>query len=162
MEGKALPAPGPHHGHLKAWEGTWEATTKFQMDPSAPASEGKGVETRTVICNGLWLTQDFKGDMMKMPFQGHGVLGYNTFKNQYEGIWVDSMTLGLTVMRGTCSDDGKTLTLTGEGPMPDGTTAKMKQVCELKDKDTQTFTMCMVGDDGKEMPMGTITYKRRK
>ncbi len=148
--------PTEHHAHLKAQEGVWDATV------SGMGPESKGTETNTMACGGLWLVSDFKGDVMGMPFSGHGITGYDPAKAKYVGTWVDSMTTSLLVMEGTCDKSGKVMTMMGEGPDMMGKMVKMKMVTEMKDADTRVFTVHMPGPDGKEAPSMTITYRRRK
>jgi hypothetical protein len=66
------------------------------------------------------------------------------------------------ITEGTFDASGKVLTMTGEGPGPDGKPMKMRMTTEHKDKDTLVWTMYNVGPDGSEAQMLSITYKRRK
>jgi len=163
QEGFQPPKPTKFHEHLKQFEGTWDAVSKFFMEPGKPAVESKGSETGKLVSGGLWLVFDYKGDMFGIPFVGHGVMGYDTHKKKYVGSWVDSMATGLFTSEGTCDDKGKVFTSVMEGTDPEsGKTMKMKHVSEIKDADTKTLTFYMDGPDGKEIVMGTIEYKRRK
>jgi hypothetical protein len=65
-------------------------------------------------------------------------------------------------MEGNLDKDKKVMTMTGEGPWQQGTTAKYKSVTEFKDADTMNFSLVMVDKDGKEQPLAKITYKRKK
>jgi len=56
----------------------------------------------------------------------------------------------------------KTLTMTGEGPGPDGKPAKYKSVSQHVDADHETFKMYMVGPDGKDAEAIAIEYTRKK
>jgi hypothetical protein len=66
------------------------------------------------------------------------------------------------VSEGEFDKDGKVQTMSGEGPGADGKLTKFKMTTEHKDKDTLVWTMYLPGPEGKEQPMMTITYKRRK
>jgi hypothetical protein len=81
---------------------------------------------------------------------------------KYRSVWADSMSTGLMLMEGNFDKENKLLTMTGEGPGPDGKTAKFKAVTELKDQDTMLFSLSGLDKDGKEQPMLKITYKRKK
>ena len=146
--------PGPEHEMLKKFEGNWDATVSFG------GQEAKGQSVYKVGFGGLWLTQQFVGDMGGMKFEGRGTTGYDTAKKKYVGVWIDSMSNGIALMEGEFSKDGKTYTETGEGPGPDGKPMKMKNVCEFKDNDTILFTMYNV-NDGKDQEMMKITYKKK-
>lgn len=156
----APPRPGPEHEILKGDVGTWDATVEsFMMGPTPMTS--KGTETN-VLVGGLWLVTDFKADMMGMPFQGHGITGYDAHKKKYVGTWVDTMSSGLGLSESTWDAATKTMTGTTEGPDPSGQIQKMKSVVTYKDPDTRVFTMSGAGPDGKDVKFLTITYQRKK
>ena len=156
-----LPKPGPEHEILKAQVGTWDATVESFLAPGGAPTSSTGVETDTLL-GGMWLITDFKGEFMNTPFQGHGILGYDSSKKKYVSTWVDSMSVGPS--SGEASYDAATKTMTGwmEGPDMNGQVSKMKEVTEQKDADTRVFTMYATGPDGKEAPAMRISYKRRK
>jgi hypothetical protein len=156
-----LPKPGPEHEILKVQEGTWDATVEMWEKAGTPPMTSKGVETNTLLA-GLWLVTDFKGDVMGMPFLGHGILGFDAVKKKYVSTWVDSMSIGPSLGEATYDPATKSLTGWMEGPDMSGKVTKMKEVSELKDPDTRVFTMYASGPDGKEFPGMRITYKRRK
>jgi hypothetical protein len=108
---------------------------------------------------GLWLASDLDCDLGGLKFQGKGLETYDAAKKVYRSVWVDSMAPGVMIMEGNYDKAGKTLTMAGEGPAPDGKTAKWKSVSTMPDADTLNFAM-YVGD-AKE-PMFTTVYKRKK
>ena len=71
------------------------------------------------------------------------------------------MSTSPVITEGTYDKDGKMLTMTGEGPGPDGKLTKYKLRTEHKDKNTMLVTMYGPGPEGKEGPMFTIVGKRR-
>src|SRR5437773_2168191 len=85
-----FPKPGPEHEFLKKDVGVWDATVETIMEPGGKPNVSKGVETITLLGGGLWMIQDFKSEFMGVPFQGHGVTGYDASKKKYVGTWVDS------------------------------------------------------------------------
>jgi Protein of unknown function (DUF1579) len=151
-----LPQPGPEHKKLKELEGTWDAVMKMGD------AESKGTMVWKMDLGGLWLVSDFQGDFGGMKFSGKGMDGYDPIKKKYVSVWVDSMSTSPMLSEGTYDKDGKTLTMTGEGPGADGKPAKYKMTTEYKDKDTIFWTMYGPGPDGKEGMQFTISYKRRK
>ncbi len=157
----AFPKPGPEHEVLKRDAGVWDATVESTMEPGGTPTVSKAVETNTLLGDGLWLIQDFKGEFMGSPFEGHSVTGYDASKGKYVGTWVDSMAPGLTTMEGTYDPETRTMTSWMEGPCPTGIVMKMRSTCESKDSDTRVFTMFSPVGQGEEFPMMKITYKRR-
>ena len=155
-----LPMPGPEHAILKADAGVWDASIEMLGGPAPAVS--KGSETNTLMGNGLWLITDFKGEMMGMPFHGHGTSGWDPAKKKYVGTWVDTMSTGVMVMEGSYDAAAKTMTTWMEGPDMTGKIVKMKAVTEWKSPDNRVFTMYAPGPDGKEAHTMRITYTRRK
>ena len=155
-----MPVPGAEHKQLAAGAGTWDAVLET-MGPDGKAAQSKGVSERRVGPGGFWLIDDFKADMMGMPFTGHGVLGYDPVRKVYVQSWVDAMTPILMTMEGTFDKAGKVLTMTGMGPGPDGKPVKMRLTTTMTDANTEVFEMFSAGPDGKEMRMLKITYTRR-
>lgn len=156
------PKPGPEHEFLKKFAGNWECTLKASFIPGQPASESKGVETSKVALGGFFVIGDFKGEMMGMPFEGHSIKGYDTFKKKFTSVWADSMGSWIMMSEGTLDKSGKVLTEVAEGPDMTGKTTKYIMKTEFKDNDNMVFNMAMPNEQGKEVNVLTITYKRKK
>ncbi|MBI2924094.1 MAG: DUF1579 domain-containing protein [Verrucomicrobia bacterium] len=150
------PRPGPEHQKLKELEGTWDALVKMGSD------ESKGVVTYKMDLGGLWLVSDFVGEFGGMKFVGKGLNGYDPVKKKHVGVWVDCFSTSPMIAEGTFDKEGKVITMTGEGPGPDGKPAKFRMTTEYKDQDSHVWTMFATGPDGADGPMMSITYKRRK
>ncbi len=150
------PKPGPEHERLKQAEGTWEATIKTEE------GESKGTMTYKMDLGGLWLVSQFEGDFGGQKFQGHGLDTYDAKKKKYVSVWVDSNSTTPMIMEGTYDNQAKALTMTGEGPGPEGKPVMFKSVLEHKDPDTMVLNMSTAEKGGKDQPMMTITYKRKK
>jgi hypothetical protein len=149
------PTPGPEHAVLKEAAGDWDAVIKAQ------GAESKGSFSSKLALGGLWLIEEFKGDMGGMTFEGRGATSYDAAKKKYVNVWIDSVSTSPMISEGSYDKSTKTLSLTGQMPMPDGTTMKVKQTTVTKDANTRLFTLKGVGPDGSEMEMIQITYKRR-
>jgi hypothetical protein len=154
--------PGAEHALLKQMEGTWDGTVKMAGEPGKPAAESKGAITYKMDLGGFFLFSEFKGDMMGQSFTGKGMTGYDPKKKKYFGTWADSMGPTMMILEGSFDKDGKTLTEIGEGPDMTGNLTKYKLVTQIKDKDTIAFAISTVGKDGKDQPIMTIDYKRKK
>jgi len=150
------PKPGPEHEQLKQMEGTWDATIKMM------GQESKGTMKYKMGIGGLWLLSHFEGDFGGMKFEGHGMDSYDAGKKKYISVWVDSMSATPLLMEGDYDKASKTLTMTGDGPGPEGKPVKYKSVVKMVDDDTMEFTMSGPGPDGKEGVVLTISYKRKK
>lgn len=150
------PAPGPEHEALKKFEGTWTAKVKTGGD------ESTGVSTYKMECGGLWLSSDFQGEFGGQKFQGRGLDGYDPEKKEYVSVWVDSFSTRPLFLKGTMDKEKKMLTMTGEGPGPDGKPMKYRNETTFPDADHMVFSMYMVDADGKANKMMTIEYPRKK
>ena len=148
-----LPEPGPEHKKLKTYEGVWDAVVNSQ------GQESKGVMTYKMGLRGLWLFETFEGDFGDMKFEGKGATTYDTAKKKYINIWIDSMSTAPMITEGTVDASGK---MVMKGTMPaGGKNVPVTMIGEDKDKDTKVFRL-IASENGKEMEMMKITYKRRK
>ncbi|MFN0053904.1 MAG: DUF1579 domain-containing protein [Planctomycetales bacterium] len=150
------PKPGPEHERLKEMVGTWDAVIEMEGQKS------KGSATYKLVGGGMWLVSDFQGDFGGLPFEGHGVDGFDLRKKKYVSVWVDSMESSPLRLEGTYDAKTKMLTMSGESFAPDGSPMKLKTTTQTKDKDHSTFKMFMVLPDGKDQLMMTIEYTRKK
>lgn len=148
--------PGPEHEKLKELEGTWDAVMDFSGQKSKATAVYKS------ICGGMWMQSDFQGGVEGIPFQGHGLDGYDQNRKKYVGVWVDSLTSAPMNFEGDYEAGSKLLVMTGESLGKDGKPQKFKNTTEFKDNDHFTFRMYMVQPDGKEQLSFTIEYSRRK
>jgi hypothetical protein len=150
--------PGPEHAHLQKMVGKWKATNKMMMGEGAAPMVCEGTEDVMSICNGMFISTTYKSGA-PMPFEGHGVEGYDTHKKKYVGTWVDTMGSAVYSYEGTMDAKGvMTYTMTGPDPAT-GQPTTSTMVCEMKDNNTRTMKMFM-GTDTKAAPMMEITYTR--
>jgi hypothetical protein len=156
MLAQGFATPGPEHEILKQHAGEWIATIK------SPEGDSTGTMSMKMECGGLWLITEFKGEFGGQKFHGRGFDGYDPARKKYVSVWVDSMSTKPLFLEGDMDKDMKTLTLSGEGPGPDGAPVKYKNVTKFTDDDHQTFTMHLVGSDGSATPVMTIEYTRKK
>lgn len=155
--------PGKQHEALKYFEGTWDAKVRFEGDKGKEPMESKGTETSKFGAGDFWLMSKFEGEMMGKPFKGHGMMGYDLQKQKYIGVWVDSMQSNLFLSEGTADADYKSWTMVGTGYCDmEGKSITMKQVYQIKDKDSFTLHFFKPSPDGPDKEVGTITYTRRK
>ncbi|HEY8549005.1 MAG TPA: DUF1579 family protein [Vicinamibacterales bacterium] len=157
-----IPKPGPEHEIFKHDEGTWDATIEMMM-PDGQKMTSKGVETSRVGCGGLCLVTEFKGETMPgQPFEGQGIMTWDSTKKKYIGGWADSMSMGLSISEGTFDPAKETFTAWMEGPDQSGNVVKMRSVSEYKGN-TRVMSIYAPGPDGRELlePVLRITYTKR-
>src|SRR5258708_7535858 len=124
-----MPKPGPEHEKLKQFVGNWDAV----MEMGGQKVDAKA--TYKSICGGMWLANEFEGQIAGKKFLGHGLDGYDLNKKKHVGIWVDSMSSAPLTFEGDLDPKTKLLTQTGEAAGPDGQPHKFKCTTEVKDPD---------------------------
>jgi hypothetical protein len=149
----SIPKPGPEHEMLKKMVGQWD------MVAGEKGQEMKGTSTYTMEHGDLWLASKVQMDLGFAKFSGSGMDSYDANKKKFVSVWTDSMSTSPLVCEGTFDKDTKTMTLSGEGPGPDGKMTKHTMKTVWTDDDHYTFTMTM--GDAKE-PQMTIKYSRVK
>ena len=152
-------APGPEHALLAKQAGTWKATQKLMMDPTKPPQVSAATEVCTLICNGLFLRSDYHMKDAQGEMHGSGLLGYDTAKKKYVGVWVDTYGTAIYPYEGTCAGDKCTYTL--DTTDPSGKPVTLTMVYEIVDDDHRKFAMMMPGADGKPMTTMEIDYTRQ-
>ena len=154
-----LGSPGPQHEYLKPMAGTWDVESSMWMGPGEP-TKSKATSTSTWVLGGRFLRQEYQGEMEGMPFTGLGYTGFDNYKQQFVGTWMDSWSSGYMPVSGPPSKDGKTITTSGtwEGPMG---TMTFRYVLEIKSQDEHVMTMYMSQDGSEEMKHMELIYRRK-
>ncbi len=154
--------PGPEHEALAKQAGTWHVAMKQWQDPAQPPMEAIGTAEFTVIMDGRYLHQVYKGEMMGMPFTGWGIDGYDRVLGKYTSYWIDSMTTSSTSLTGTSKDGGKTVEYTGAmADFEGGGMVQVRWVAEHK-SDDETHIDMFVQHDGQETRSMELVYTRKK
>src|SRR6266849_6742120 len=105
--------PGAVHQKLAKRVGEWTIATKVWMQPGAPPSESTGTAKITSILGGRFLREEGSGTFMGQPSSGMRLWGYNNGTKQYEAMWMYTGSTAMLMLKGTSSDDGKTVGYTG-------------------------------------------------
>jgi len=152
-------APGSKHAELAKQVGEWDTDCE-QFMPGMPVQKTKGSATITMIMNGRYLREEFKGTMMGQPFDGLMLLGYDNNLKRYDSTWIDSMGTGMMVSHSK-GDDPTELCGSFYCPMA-GKEISARLVTKVVSDDKHLFEMHAPGPDGKEAIMMRITYSRKK
>lgn len=110
--------PGSQHAFLAEQVGTWKATLLVYSDPEAPPIEGTGTVERTMILGGRVLYEKLEGQIMGMPFNGVGQLGYDNVTGKYWGTWSDTFITGVIITEGDIDEAAGKGTMIGQAPEP--------------------------------------------
>jgi Protein of unknown function (DUF1579) len=159
---KQAAMPGEPHKQFATLAGSWTTQTKEWMEPGKPPMESAGTAEMKMLLDGRFLYQEFNSQMMRQPFNGIGIDGYDNIRKKYVTAWMDSMGTGIFIMEGTASSDGKTITLRGSHPEPGGGKMSHRAIWKLIDNNTQQFDMYGAHHGHKETKMMEIVYRRKE
>jgi hypothetical protein len=155
--------PGANHQLLASVAGDWTFKSRMWMNPSAPPSESAGTVSYTTLFGGRYVEGLYRGEMMGMPFEGRGLMGYDNLAGQFQSTWVDNM--GTTIMLMTGQYDAAAKTLTYKGEMCDvvdpAKKVPVRQVVRLVSPDSHVMEWYETRN-GKETKMMEISYARSK
>lgn len=155
--------PGAMQKMLAKSDGVWDTEISYWMDPSQPAQKSKGSCTNKMVLNGLYQESVFKGNMMGMPFEGHGTVGYDNGKKMFVSSWIDNMGSGIMSLQGNWDNTANAVVLTGTTTEPmTGKDAYIKEVLKMVDNNNQVLEMYGKDANGNEMKTMEIKFTRKK
>lgn len=153
--------PGKEQQDLAKMNGDWVYTSKFWMDPNAPAQTSEGLATCEMLLGGRYQQMTVTGKMMGMDFRGIGVTGFDNAKKVWVSSWIDNFGTGLMYMEGTYDDASKKIVFTGN--MVDPTSGKdvaVKQTVKVLD-DNNVLMEMFDNSHGKEFKTMEINYTKK-
>lgn len=159
----SVPAAVKEHEWLKQFVGQWDVVSEGSAGEGQPPIKGKAVMTSSMLGK-LWVVNSSDMEIVGMKMKSIQMVGYDTNKKKYVGIWADSMINQMWHYEGTVDKSGKKITLETAGPSMtgDGTTTKYRDAYEFTDDDTIIATSSMQGKDDKWIVIMTGTATRRK
>lgn len=157
-----LATPGQEHAAMKPLVGNWTCDVSVTMTPGAPPDKSSGTMRREMILDGRYLSENYEGTWGEMPFKGHGLMGYDRAQNQYQAIWIDTMSTGMWHQIGKGDSAGKKITFEGENfDCMEGKKKWGKSTIEITSNDKHTMKMFTKGPDGKEFQNFEMTCTRK-
>ena len=153
-------APGDHHKHLKTLEGTWNVELTMWQGPEAEPVTSKGTSENKLILGDRFIMQHMTAQMMGMPFEGIGLIGFDRTSGKHTTTWADNMSTHISVTEGTCANHCMTETYITEMPDPFGNMMSVKFINTIVDDDKYVFEWFQINDDGSEFKAMEIVYTR--
>jgi hypothetical protein len=154
-------SPGEMHKMLASAEGDWHEVVVFWMDPKGEPTKTESECSNSMIMGGRYQESIHKGDMMGMPFEGKGLMGFDNIKKVFQSTWVDNMGTGIMYMEGPYNADKKTINFSGTMVDPmSGKETKMREVMTFVNDKTQKIEMYAM-KDGKEYKSMEINLTKR-
>lgn len=157
-----LATPGEQHQLLASLAGSWTTKAKEWMDPQKQPVESTGSVNSKMLLGGRFLQQEITGTMHGKPHNGIWTVGYDNLLKRYVSTWIDSMSTQIFIMDGTASEDGKTITFTGQHAEIGGGHMTHRAVWKIVDRNTQEFIMYGAYHGAEEMKMLEVVYTRKK
>ena len=154
--------PGEGHKVLEPMIGDFKAAMTMWDSPGAAPQQSNGTSENSWVLGGRFVRQVLHGDVNGMRFEGLGYTGYDNFKKQYVGAWMDTMGTMMMPMTGSADPSGKVLTATST--IDDITTGKkvvVREVTRIVDANKHIFEMYGADPSGKEFKMMEAVYTRK-
>jgi len=154
--------PGEFHKKLDGMIGSWNFTSKWWADPSAPSQESNGTCESSWILGGRFVQEKVTGDMMGQPFHGMALTGYDNFNQKYQMLWIDEMATCFLIADGQIDKSGKKITFEGkyQDYMTPNRDKRFKSEVELVDANTRIYRSYEYPTEGEPFVSFEVTYRR--
>jgi hypothetical protein len=154
--------PGEQHTTLAKENGKWNEEITFYMTPDAPPTTYKSVCVNEMILGGRYQKSTHTGEMMGMPFEGNGIIGYDKGRKMWFSTWIDNMGTGIMYSEGNYDKAKNILEFKGTSTDPStGKAVSFRQTFKAIDSDHQEMEMFMM-NNGKEFKSMVIKFTRAK
>lgn len=154
--------PGAPHASLAKLAGDYTRVIKFVGQTGAAAAPSSGTAKISVVLGGRFILEESTDTVFGRPVEGLRLYGYNNATKQYEMVRMYTMSTGMTMMKGTSSDDGKTIDYTGDTDASAGNMPPLHARLRRINDDQFTVVLSTTGADGKESAFQETDYTRKK
>lgn len=96
----ALSKPSSAHKVLLKLEGDWSVTWRSSAPTRSAAELSGGFSHIRAVMDGRFIEEQFRGELDGRLFQGRNFIGFNNATGLYEGLWIDSLSTGMTISKG--------------------------------------------------------------
>lgn len=162
-----LAEPTEQHKMLASLAGTWLYTLQFWTDEGAEAQTSSGTMTNEMTLGERFLSGKTALILniggQTIPYEGSGILGYDTVHKTFTSSWADSMRTG--IMNGTGQYNEQTKTIEEKGRFTHPLLEKEQPYrAELQFVDEETYrrSLFMTGKSGNEFKVLEIEFKKKK
>ena len=161
MDVAEMRAPGPEHAFLAEQAGEWEVTVEFWPDPAGEPLVSRCRAERTMILGGRVLEEKLVGELMEMPYESIGQLGYDRVLGRHWTTSADNMGTGVFYMTGAIDAAAGTGTFEGMASSPEmGGEVPIRHEIRVGEA-TQTIELFTPGPDGAGIRLMRFEYERR-
>jgi hypothetical protein len=154
-------APDAHHKLLEPLVGKWNTQSKQWLGDPKPETSTGHAEIKSIL-GGRFVEEHYDGVIFGKPYQGQGVMGFDTRTKKFVSSWIDTWGTWITVEEGDADATGKVLTLTAQDY--DAATGKTRPVKFIYTIDGNDHHVMRVYEtiQGKETLTMEVDYKKTK
>jgi len=155
-------SPGENHKLMEPIIGKWSAVTTAWMAPGAPPAQGSGTAENAWVLEGRFVQQMFQGEFMGQKYTGLGFTGYDVYRKEFIGSWMDTMGTMMMILSGTADASGKVINMSSEiDDVMSGKRIKVRSVVRIVDANRHIYEMYGPDPAGKEFKTMEIVYTRK-
>jgi len=153
--------PDEHHKLLDPLVGKWDTRAKQWLGDPKPETATGHAETKWIL-GGRFVEEKYDSVIFGKPYQGQGLMGFDTRTKKFVSTWVDTWGTWITVEEGSADPTGKILTLTAQDyDTATGKTRPIKFVYTIDGNDHHVMRMYET-IQGKETLTMEVDYKKAK
>ncbi len=154
-------APDEHHTLLEPLVGKWSTQAKQWLGGPKPETTTGHAEVKSIL-GGRFVEEHYDSVLLGKPYQGQGVIGFDTRTKKFVSTWIDTWGTWITVEEGAADATGKVLTLTAQDY--DAATGKTRPIKFVYDIDGNDHHVMRVYEtiEGKETLTMEVDYKKAK
>ncbi len=156
---EAAGRPSAGHKALQHFVGDWKAEVKCWSEPGGKPEVSEGTAKATLTMGGLFLQEDFRGEMMGKPFNGRTLMGFDNVKQVFNNVWLCDNQTSMFITEGKGDQDNQVITLEGTASCPIKGDILMKAIYRLQGPDKHTFEM-FDQSGGKDQKTLEVHYTR--
>ncbi|MGZ3426740.1 MAG: DUF1579 domain-containing protein [Polyangia bacterium] len=154
-------APDAHHKLLEPLVGKWNTQAKQWLGDPKPETTTGHAEIKSIL-GGRFVEEHYDSVIFGKPYQGQGVIGFDTRTKKFVSSWVDTWGTWITVEEGDADATGKVLTLTAQDyDSASGKTRPVKFIYTIDGNDHHVMRVYET-IEGKETLTMEVDYKKAK
>ncbi|HET6203529.1 MAG TPA: DUF1579 family protein [Planctomycetota bacterium] len=158
-----LSRPGPHHEHLAAFAGSYDARMRVAQVPGKEPAETKGTVEARMILDGRFLQLEIRGESEGRATTVLHILGHDNARERPTQLVLSNQSTAVTSAEGVCEEDGKQLRFDALVEAP-GSAARMTYRTVYRRTGEGEFALdtFMPDREGKPFLMSEVVCTRRK
>lgn len=152
--------PGAGHQVLNDRVGQWKMEVRYWLPGVPDPMVSLGTSSMQWIMDGRYIEDHTQASTDQGPFEGRGFVGFDNLTKEYVSTWIDSMSTGVMISRGTFDAATNTFNFTGE--MPDAAAGGMRPMRSVEtklDANHWRVEMFVAGPEGEFKQM-ELNYSR--